>query len=240
MATLSLVTFNTHYGLGAPRAGARPYDLGAVLVDLAADVMIIQEVWRPDSRHGIVDAFAEASGYAMHHVATGRATDTGRWPHHDPAGRGTVGTAILTRIPAHPMPSVRVGPTPGDPAPARELPQVEISVDGARPLRVVGVHLTSRLPHGPVIQLRRLARQLPVAGTPTVVAGDCNFWGPPARALLRDGWRRGVTGRTWPASRPHSQIDHVFTRPDDMAVTRPAVLEACGSDHRPVRVQLDW
>ena len=240
MATVSLLTFNTHYGLGAPRAGARPYDLGAVLAELAADVMVIQEVWRPDGRHGIVDAFADASGYAMHHVATGRATDTGRWPHHDPTGRGTVGIAVLTRRPAQPMPSVPVGPTPGDPAPARALPQIELSLDGARPLRVVGVHLTSRLPHGPVIQLRRLAHQLPPPGTPAVVAGDCNFWGPPARALLRDGWQRGVTGRTWPAARPHSQIDHVFARPDDVTVTRPSVLEACGSDHRPVRVQLDW
>jgi endonuclease/exonuclease/phosphatase family metal-dependent hydrolase len=240
MASFSLVTFNTHYGLGPPRVGARPYDLGAVLVDLAADVMVIQEVWRPDSHHGIVDAFAAASGYAMHHVATGRATDSGRWPHHDPEGRGTVGTAVLTRMPARPLPSVPVGPTPGDPAPARALPQVELSVDGAGPLRVVGVHLTSRLPHGPVIQLRRLARHLPAAGTPTVVAGDCNFWGPPAGALLRDGWRRGVTGRTWPAARPHSQIDHVFARPGDVAVTAPSVLAACGSDHRPVRVQLEW
>jgi len=240
MTSLSLVTFNTHYGLRPLRAGARPYDLGAVLAGLASDVMVVQEVWRPDGHHGAVDAFADASGHAMHHVITGRATDTGRWPHHDPAGRGTVGIAVLTRVPARPVASVLVGPTPGDPSPARELPQVEVVVDGARPLRVIGVHLTSRLPHGPVIQLRRMARDLPPAGTPTVVAGDCNFWGPPASALLRDGWRRGVTGRTWPASRPHSQIDHVFVRPADVTVTRPAVLDACGSDHRPVRVQLDW
>jgi len=240
MGTLSLVTFNTHYGLGPPRQGARPYDLRAVLADLAADVMVIQEVWRPDGEHGVVDAFVEEPGYAMHHVATGHATDTGRWPHHDPVGRGTVGIAVLTRVPARPLASLPVGPTLGDPAPARALPQVEVTIDGARPLRVVGVHLTSRLPHGPMIQLRRLQRDLPPPGTPTVVAGDCNFWGPPATALLRDGWRRGVTGRTWPAARPHSQIDHVFTRPGDVAVTRPVVLGACGSDHRPVRVRLDW
>jgi endonuclease/exonuclease/phosphatase family metal-dependent hydrolase len=240
MGTLSLVTFNTHYGLEGPRRGARPYDLEAVLADLAADVMVIQEVWRPDGHHGVVDAFARGSGYALHHVATGRATDTGRWPHHDPSGRGTVGTAVLTRVPAAPLPSLAVGPTLGDPAPARTLPQVEVRLDGDRPLRVVGVHLTSRLPHGPVLQLRRLVGDLPPPGTPTVVVGDCNFWGPPTLAVLRDGWRRGVTGRTWPAVRPHSQIDHVFVRPADVAVTRPAVLDACGSDHRPVRVRLDW
>jgi len=239
MASLSLVTFNTHYGLGPPRRGARPYDLAAVLTGLAADVMVIQEVWRPDGRRGTVDAFAAASGYVVHHVATGRATDTGRWPHHDPDGAGTAGTAVLTRVPARPLPSVPVGPTWGDPAPARSLPQVEVTVDD-RPLRLVGVHLTSRLLHGPMLQLRRLARELPPPGIPTVVAGDCNFWGPPAVALLGDGWRRSVTGRTWPAERPHSQIDHVFVRPADVTVTDPAVLDACGSDHRPVRVQLAW
>ena len=69
-----------------------------------------------------------------------------------------------------------------------------------RPVRLVAVHLTSRLPHGPPLQLRRLARALPPPGTPAVVAGDCNFWGPGVEALL-PGWRRAVRGRTWPARR---------------------------------------
>jgi endonuclease/exonuclease/phosphatase family metal-dependent hydrolase len=46
-----------------------------------------------------------------------------------------------------------------------------------------------------------------------------------------------VRGRTWPAHRPHSQIDHVLVR-DDVEVVDAAVLDEVASDHRPVRVTL--
>ena len=51
------------------------------------------------------------------------------------------------------------------------------------------------------------------------------------------GWRRAVVGRTWPAWRPHSQIDHILVR----GALRPvagAVLPHAGSDHRPVRAEI--
>jgi endonuclease/exonuclease/phosphatase family metal-dependent hydrolase len=212
MAELTLVTFNTHYGIRPRRGGGgEPYDLAAVLRSLAADVMVIQEAWRPDGETGVVDAFAAEHGYASHHVLTGRASVGARWPVLVPDGAGTSGIAVLTRVPARPVRDVVVGPTPGDPAPSRAVPHLEVRVDG-QALQVIGVHLTSRLPHGPPIQLRRLGRMLPAPGTPTVVAGDCNLWGPAVLAVLRDGWRRGVTGRTWPAPLPHSQIDHVLIR----------------------------
>ena len=56
------------------------------------------------------------------------------------------------------------------------------------------------------------------------------------RTLL-PGWRRAVRGRTWPASRPHSQIDHILVRPE-IGVVNSAVLGDLGSDHRPVRATL--
>jgi len=240
MAELTLVTFNTHYGLRSLRDHATPYDLGAVLEDLAADVMVIQEMWRPDGVRGDVDDFADTHGFAIHHVATGRATSSRRrWPHHHVDGEGTIGTAILTRVPTRRLPDVLVGPTPGDPAPRRAVVQVEVDGDPA-PLQLLGVHLTSRLPHGPPLQLRRLAAALPEPGTPAVLAGDCNLWGPPVVAVLGDGWRRAVTGRTWPARRPHSQIDHVLVRPRDVRVADAAVGDDVGSDHRPLRLRLAW
>ena len=69
-----------------------------------------------------------------------------------------------------------------------------------------------------------------------MLTGDCNFWGPPASMCL-PGWRRGVRGRTWPAHRPHSQIDHVFLRGGVQALSGE-VLPDSASDHRPVRVKL--
>jgi endonuclease/exonuclease/phosphatase family metal-dependent hydrolase len=63
-----------------------------------------------------------------------------------------------------------------------------------------------------------------------------NLWGPPVISYVR-GWRRSVTGRTWPADRPHSQLDHVMVTPP-VAVTGARIGEFAGSDHRPVLATL--
>ncbi len=109
---------------------------------------------------------------------------------------------------------------------------------GGSTLDVVAVHLSSRVPRGPVFQLLDLRGKLPVPERVAVVAGDFNFWGPTVRALL-PGWRRTVRGRTWPARAPHSQIDHILVRPT-MRATTSAVLAPVGSDHRPVRATIRW
>ena len=186
----------------------------AALASLDADVIVVQEHWRPDGKRGAVDDAADALGLTTCTEQIGRTRDRGAFPHLARNGEGTDSVAVLTRLPVQRLGSVRLGPTRGDPAPARTALAVEIDVDGA-PLRLVAVHLTSRLPHGPVLQLRQLARGVRVFtdGQPSVIAGDCNFWGPGVRAVMR-GWRRAVTGRTWPAHRPHSQIDHVLVSPE--------------------------
>jgi endonuclease/exonuclease/phosphatase family metal-dependent hydrolase len=117
----------------------------------------------------------------------------------------------------------------------RRVLHVELEV-GNRLVDLVAIHLTSRLPHGPPLQLLRLRQLLPAAGRPSIVAGDCNFWGPPTSAILR-GWRRAVRGRTWPAPRPHSQIDHILVR-GNIDVADGRVLAPVGSDHLPIRAQL--
>jgi endonuclease/exonuclease/phosphatase family metal-dependent hydrolase len=64
-----------------------------------------------------------------------------------------------------------------------------------------------------------------------------NMWGPLLLALVGGGWRRAVRGRTWPAHRPHSQIDHVLVTPP-VAVLEARILGDVGSDHRPIRALL--
>jgi endonuclease/exonuclease/phosphatase family metal-dependent hydrolase len=236
-STLTLVTFNTHYGVRpARRPPAEAYDIERALRGFRADVIVLQEVWRPDRRSGPVDAAAAALGYDVHYQPTGPATADARWPHLTRSGSGESGIAVLTRLSVRRIGAPAVGPTLGDPAPCRRVLDVELDVAGEQ-LRLVAVHLTSRLPHGPPLQLRRLRALLPPAGTATVVAGDCNFWGPGVEALL-PGWHRGVRGRTWPSRAPHSQIDHVLTRVGEVHATSGCVLDDVGSDHRPVRVQL--
>lgn len=240
MPELTLVSFNTHYGLGPMRHDYEPYDLRSALASFGdPDVMVIQEVFRLDGERALVDEFADEHGYERFDVELARATMRARWPHCDPHGEGTVGLAVLSRRPASVLGRPEIGPTIGDPAPQRRVLHLEVTID-AVPVDLVGVHLTSRLPHGPPLQLRQLRRRvLPADGPgarPAIVAGDCNFWGPPS-SLLLPGWRRAVRGRTWPAPRPHSQIDHVFVR-GDITVLDATVLAPVGSDHRPVRVHL--
>jgi endonuclease/exonuclease/phosphatase family metal-dependent hydrolase len=237
MPTFSLASFNTHYGVRAGLRPATPYDMTTALHRLAADVLVIQEVWRPDGERGSVDDAAAELGLPVHYEQIGRATMQARWPHPHADGEGTFGIAVLTRFPVRVAEGIVVGPTRLDTVPLRRVFPVDVVVGDGVEVRLIAVHLTSRLPHGPPDQLRRLVRAVPPPGTPTVVAGDCNFWGPGVRAYFR-GWQRAVRGRTWPARRPHSQIDHVLVRPGDVQVLRGEVLPDLGSDHRPVRVEL--
>lgn len=236
MTDLTLVSFNSHYGLRALSEDCAPYDLTDALASYGdPDVLVVQEVWRPDGERGVVDDFADAHRYDRHDLVLSRATVDRRWPRADPEGEGTFGLSVLTRLPAREVGRPPVGPTPGDPVAQRRVLHLEVDVDG-RPVDLVAVHLTSRLPHGPPMQLRRLAGAIPPADRPGIVAGDCNFWGPPVSWLL-PGWRRSVRGRTWPARRPHSQIDHVLVR-GGIEVVDAEVLPPAGSDHRAVRARL--
>jgi len=138
-------------------------------------------------------------------------------------------------LPAELQGRLSVGMVARDPTPERGGLRLLLDIGGT-PVDLVGVHLTSRLPYGPPIQLRRLHRQLPDEGRPAILAGDCNFWGPGVQTFF-PGWKRTVRGRTWPASRPHSQIDHILVRNGIESVSA-GVLPAVGSDHRPVRATL--
>jgi endonuclease/exonuclease/phosphatase family metal-dependent hydrolase len=71
-----------------------------------------------------------------------------------------------------------------------------------------------------------------------VLVGDMNTWGPLVHVFI-PGWRRAVVGRTWPTWRPHSQIDHILVRGAALRTRRGVVLPHAGSDHRPVRAELD-
>ena len=183
MPELTLVTFNTHYGRRAKRDGCTPYDLGAVLDELAdADVLAIQEVWRPDGETSAVDVFAARHGYDERGLVFGRASVARRWPGMKDDGEGTIGLSVLSRLPMRAVGEPAVGPTWRDPAPDRRVVHVEVDVDGT-PLQLVAVHISSQLPYGPPMQLRRLARLLDGVPGPAVLTGDCNFWGPPASML---------------------------------------------------------
>ena len=112
---------------------------------------------------------------------------------------------------------------------------VDLTVEG-RPISVIGTHM-SHLHFGSPRNWAELRRALKTAARPdAVLAGDMNTWGPLVRVFM-PSWRRAVRGRTWPAWRPHSQIDHILVR-GDLRPVRGRVFPDAGSDHRPVRAEL--
>jgi endonuclease/exonuclease/phosphatase family metal-dependent hydrolase len=239
MPELKITSFNCHAGLRARRNGTcEPYDLLGALRGFDADVIVMQESWTPDGGSAAIRQFGDEVGGQVFELRFGRAR-LDPWPHvpRDGDGLGDVGLAIVSRVPAELRGRLAVGTVPGDPTPERGGLHVVLDVEDTE-VDLVGVHLTSRLPYGPPTQMRRLRTQLPDAERPAIVAGDWNFWGPGVSALL-PGWSRTVRGRTWPASRPHSQIDHILVRDGrGVVVLDHEVLPEVGSDHRPVRARL--
>jgi endonuclease/exonuclease/phosphatase family metal-dependent hydrolase len=149
---------------------------------------------------------------------------------------GSWGIAVLTRrgLPVEGTRTLRLPPLARDRV-HRAAVVVDLRVDDD-PVSIVGTHM-SHLQYGSPRNFADLKRLLRTGARPeAVLLGDMNLWGPPLRAFLPD-WRRAVRGRTWPAWRPHSQIDHILVR-GDIEVASGEVLPPAGSDHRPVRATL--
>lgn len=256
---IRLASFNVHCGVDG---WGRPFDVVGACAALDADLLVLQESWRPDGDAPSTAAtVAEALGYRWQEeeLAHGRLygpnpdADEG-WgpppgPTHDtlqldgyrrrtatavrqqrPFGTGTFNLALLSRVPLVDTGTVILGRLPRDPA-RRLVLTASVSMDGG-PLQVFGTHMSHLLYRSPVHYLA-LRAAVPGPDTAAVVAGDMNLWGPGVVGFLGQGWRRAVRGRTWPSSRPHSQLDHiVVTRPVTVAEAR--VAADSGSDHRPV------
>ncbi len=113
----------------------------------------------------------------------------------------------------------------------------DVSVAG-RTVTVIGTHMP-HLPYGSHRTWAELRRLLRTSARPdAVLSGDMNTWGPLVVFFL-PGWHRAVRGRTWPAWKPHSQIDHIMVRGGLRPVSGD-VLPDAGSDHRPIRTTLEF
>jgi endonuclease/exonuclease/phosphatase family metal-dependent hydrolase len=244
---VTVATFNTHWGVDRWR---RPYDVVDACRQLAADVVILQEVWRADGTVGFAAEAGRRLGYTVSWLPLARGDlhahqrlplppakarllgASSRRPRPS-RGRGDWGVAILSRLPVRSEQRIDLGHLPLDPS-RRGALRLDLDVAG-QPFTVVGTHL-SHLSHGSIWQLMRLREALPGRDRTAVLGGDMNMWGP-LLALLLPGWRRSVLGRTWPAPRPHSQIDHLMVTPP-VEVVGGQVMPRTGSDHRGLRVAL--
>jgi endonuclease/exonuclease/phosphatase family metal-dependent hydrolase len=153
----------------------------------------------------------------------------------DEAEPGAWGIAVLSRLEVASCEIIDLGRLPRDRV-TRAALVLGLEV-GGRSLTVIGTHM-SHLTYGSPIQFLRLRRILRdvAPGRPAVLAGDMNLWSSPT-ALFFGDWQRTVAGRTWPAWRPHSQIDHILVR-GPVTAADGTIMPACGSDHRAVRTRI--
>jgi endonuclease/exonuclease/phosphatase family metal-dependent hydrolase len=226
---LSVASINLHCGLD--RHG-RPFPAKAAIASLGADVVLVQENWCPQG----TDSLARAAGADCGYPEFTELAMTDDVPLGSleigcpvPDETGAWGLAMMSRVPLTGLTTVGVGSAPGDVVGSRKAQIAE-----AAGVRLVNVHLTHRLLHGPG-QLRRLVTGLG-DGPPTIIAGDLNMFWP--TVLLGGPYRRALSGRTFPAHRPLVQIDHLLAGPG-VAIERAQVLPGVGSDHLPLRVDLD-
>lgn len=233
MTELTVASFNTHWGFDVR---GRPYDVVTPVAALDADVLVVQEAWHPHGREAAVDAIARTMGMHLEEVTFTTDHYRGRprrvtVPDGPP---GTVGLAVLSRLPVEATMAVPLPRTRSDVVEQRRALLLTVRVDDRR-IAIGGVHASHRL-WGSLPQLRVLDRELRATGLPSVLVGDCNMWGPPIAAAVRNR-TPAVRGRTWPARFPHSQIDHILVD-DRIEVLDGGVGPAVGSDHRPVRARL--
>jgi endonuclease/exonuclease/phosphatase (EEP) superfamily protein YafD len=207
------------------------------ILPLDADVLVLAEAFRPDEGPGMLEGLA-AVGYRIETVPIVRFEI---W-HSSSSGRGWRPSpgiwclAIASRLPILDRRELSMGKVFRDPAGVRMALQVDLDV-GTQPVHLVGLHTSSKLYFaGPFTHLRTLRPSLPRGPEPAIIAGDFNLWGPGVVSLL-PGWRRTVRGATYPADRPHSQIDHVLVN-RAVECLESEVIAPFGSDHRAVRVRL--
>lgn len=150
------------------------------------------------------------------------------------AEHGTWGVGLFSKLPVcdvriEHLPQLRRDKT------TRALIIASLELNG-RQFYAVAIH-GAHLSHGSLRQYRTVARRLATlsAEAPVVIAGDFNCWRPLLRTVL-PGWKTAVRARTWPAWRPHSQIDHILLR-GPWTVSQPRSIRN-QSDHRALACEL--
>jgi endonuclease/exonuclease/phosphatase family metal-dependent hydrolase len=236
---LTVASYNLHWGRGPKGDGNPPFDVIEACRALDADVLVLQESWGPPGGAADHERVADALGMEVAVAVSMAHSDLEPHPHVRPRsdsgrGAGTWGVAMLSRLAvdgtrAERLPDLRFDGV------RRTLLVADVLV-GSTSLTVLGTHM-AHLHAGVALHTRALRRALPPTDRPAVLVGDLNMWGWCIDRMTPRGWRRTVKGKTYPSSRPHSQIDHLLVTPP-VEVLSAEVLPDLGSDHLPIRARL--
>ena len=235
LQSLIVASFNIRWGR-RPRTN-EPFDVIKACRRLDADVLALQEVWRPDGEASIAEEVADSLGYEIHQTWTGRAVvePKCRFVGRTGAavGTGDWGQALLTRVAHGPVTEHRLDGFLFDPT-DRAVMTADVAIDGTT--LTVGASHFPHLEHISPLLRWRLRGVLPQPDQPAVLMGDFNMWRWVARFIL-PGWNDTVRGPTWPSRRPTFQIDHLFATPS-VATTDAEVVPVGASDHLPIRARV--
>ncbi len=224
-----LASLNRHAGRGAD---GRPYSVAEACLALHADVLALQEVWRPDGEPDPADAVAAALGAEAVHTTLRAGTTLAAMSIAPDPAPGRWGLAVVSTLPVTGSEVISLGRAPRDPVPRAAL-VVTVELPGGELLRIANAHLTHRF--ASPAQLLRLVRHLARGNVPAVIAGDLNMPGPVSGLAV--GYSPAVGGRTFPAHRPLLQLDHLLTG-RGVTGSEGRVLGPAGSDHLPIRARV--
>lgn len=230
---ITLASLNLHGGL---TARGEPFDVAGACHRLKADVITLQEAWRPDEQPDVVTTIAAELGAQVRQRGLARNTNRALLGVGADTGSGTWGLAVLSLLPVTGYQEIELGRAPGDRI-SRAAQVVTLTAPGGVALRVVNTHLTHRFtsPVQLIRLTRRLAAEAAGAALPTIIVGDLNM--PRPGTLAATGYQATVRGRTYPAGRPWIQLDHLLFR-GPVRVSGAEVADPVGSDHLPIRAEL--
>jgi endonuclease/exonuclease/phosphatase family metal-dependent hydrolase len=222
MAAVRIATYNIHECIGRDRR-IDPHRTAAVLIELDADVIALQELRSPYGALSTLEFLAERTG--MFAVAG---------PTMQKAG-ASYGNALLSRTKPLEARGIDLSIPGREPRGALE---VRLLVSGRR-LRVVATHLGLR-PGERRRQVRRLLDHLvPDPNEALVLTGDLNewfLWGRPLR-WLHSVFRDSPSPATFPAGRPVFALDRFWVQPHSLLGTLTVHRSATAriaSDHLPL------
>ena len=229
-ADLRLASYNIHIGVG--RDGRfHPERVAAVVRELDADVIALQEVQLGAGTFDMLSHLAAATGYAA------LAGPTLTHPTH-----GHYGNAVLSRLSVLRWRCLDLSVPAHEPRGALD---VTLDCDDGVSLRLIATHLGLRPPERRH-QVRRLLREInaDVHRGPTILLGDVNewfLWGRPLR-WLHAHFGRPPAPRTFPAGAPVLALDRVWLKPRRCLralCAHRSALARLASDHLPVVATLD-